>query len=316
MDVTRMRRQFLAWWEGLELEDLDEPAPVLLGPEQAVTSDPVPIIPHYVPRMPQLAAHLTIAQELWGEGYLGPGDGDFVVSLVSQLGISRDKSLAVIGLGLGGPARDLCRESGIWISGYEARPDLIEPASEQCLMAGLARKVGIQHFDPTTTQLPEGKYHIIMSREEFHTIGGQDQLMTQIFEALRPGGSALITDYVVTEQGDPDELANKAFSEFWGGAVLSSADDLARSMRAAGFDLRVRKDMSDDYIDLISASTPGWGRLLAMMQAGDERITDRGEFVQALARETELWAERLRALKAGELAVYRVFGLKPDSELS
>ncbi|MGF1455026.1 MAG: methyltransferase domain-containing protein [Alphaproteobacteria bacterium] len=307
-----MRRRFLAWWEGLDEADLQEPDEAYLTPAPADMSGPEEGSPLYVPRIPQLADHLTIAQALWGEGYLGPGDRDFILSLVSQLAISRDKSLALLGIGLGGPARDLCRDSGIWVSGYEARPDLIEPASEQCLMAGLARKVSVQHFDPQTTALPDGKYHIVMSRDEFHTLGRQDHMMGQVYSALRPGGSALVTDYVVTEAGDPERLATTAFSDIWGGAVLTTADDLARAMREAGFDLRVRKDMTDAYIDLISATTPGWGRLLDMLQNGDERVCDRREFVQALARETEMWGERLRALKAGELAVYRLFGLKPE----
>ncbi len=311
MDVNRLQRRFLAWWEGIDEGDL---GPV--APDDAVGEEelPGPVLPAqpYTPRMPKLSAHLLIAQELWGEGYLGPGDLDFVLTLLAQMGVSRDKSLAVIGIGLGGPARDLCRESGVWVSGYEQRGDLIETASEQCLMAGLARKVTVQLFDPGRAELPVGKYHIIMCRDELHAMPDKATILKIMYEALRPGGSVLVTDYVASGDADAETLGQSAFSEFWGGARIDTADTYSRLIREAGFELRVKKDMTEEYVDLISASTPGWGRLMAMFQAGDSRIADRQEFADALAREAEMWAVRQRALQEGDLAVYRMFGLKPD----
>ncbi len=312
VDVTHMRRRFLAWWEGVDLADLepDDLAAPSMAPQTEQSETPSVI--QYSPKVPQLAAHLTIAQALWGEGYLGPGDAAFILDLVSQFGISRDKSLAFVGLGLGGPAREICRESGIWISGFETRADLIEPASEQCLMAGLARKINVQHFDPVETALPPRKFHIIIVRDELHHMEHKERVIAQVYESLRPGGSILLTDYVVSDTGDPDMLADQAFSDFWGKPQLRAADEHVNLLTSVGFDVRVRKDISQNYVDLISASSHGWGALMKLIEDDDEQVTDRQTFLAALAQQAEMWSERLNALKNGQLQVYRFFALKPD----
>lgn len=310
INVAGMRRRLAAWWEGEEFVETTSPA-------ATTPAEPAPLrlTESYTPRQPQLASHLLIAEELWGQGFVGPGDADFISNQVSKLGISREKSLAYLGLGLGGPAREICRESGIWITGYESRSDMIEPASEQLLMAGLARKVSVQLFEPGRTELPERKFDIVVIRDEMHAYPDKAQVIQAVFEALKPGGSVLITDYFAQDENAATELAEGCFSPFWGPVHLCTADEMTQWLMEPGFELRVKKDLSETYAEMIAAAAPQWSGLMEMLRSPGDRIADRRTFAAALATEAEQWTARDMALKEGQLKVYRFLVMKPEGEV-
>ncbi len=311
VNVSRLKKQLWAWWEGVDLPDDTGASGAQASSGQTHRHDL-----SFAQKNLGLPPEVLIAETLWGEGYVGPGGPEFILDLVAKLGISRDKSMAYMGLGLGGPAREICRESGIWITGYEARTDLIELASEQSLMAGLARKVSAQLYEPGNTVLPERKFDIVISRDEFSFLGDRAAILAKIYASLRPGGSFLLTDYVIAPGTDGAALAQSAFSPFWGTASLCTQAEYNAAIQEAGFDLRVKKTLTPAYVTMVTEATTRWASLLKMAQEGHDQIADTAAFVQAMAKEAECWTARLNALQANELEVFRFFALKPESGVS
>jgi hypothetical protein len=62
---------------------------------------------------------LETAQLIWGKGYCGPGDSEYVTSMSKLLDMTSKMSITVIGVSLGRPSRVLISEFGAWITGYE-----------------------------------------------------------------------------------------------------------------------------------------------------------------------------------------------------
>ncbi len=312
MNIGQLRKKFTAWWEGVDAAPEAENQPAYsVPPSEAPQSGTDPANSQasgYRPNAPTLEAHLTIAQSLWGQGFVGPGDAAFILDIVSQLIISKEKTVGYLGLGLGGPAREITKETGAWITGYETREQSVKTAREQCMMAGLAKKVTVEPFVPGETALPKNRFHVMICRDELCFIPDKEEILKGIYKALTKGGLCLITDYVHTGRQDAD--LSKCFSSVWGTPSLWPADRYPHAFLDLGFDLRVQADLTPQYISMIANSSGGWSDLMRLAESGSEEIGDKRGFVMALASEAAVWAERLNAMRNGELGVYRYILLK------
>src|SRR5215469_13451931 len=76
-------------------------------PERAIAAD----VPEAAPETATLT-RLTIAQWLWGDGFVMPGDADFVLELVKPFGLTPAMSMLDLSAGLGGPARAIAQAFG------------------------------------------------------------------------------------------------------------------------------------------------------------------------------------------------------------
>src|SRR5947207_639404 len=67
------------------------------------------------PAVPPLS-RMTVAQWLWGDGYLMPGGPDFVLELVKPFGLTPAMSTLDLSAGLGGPARAIAQTFGTYVT--------------------------------------------------------------------------------------------------------------------------------------------------------------------------------------------------------
>ena len=107
-------------------------------PTLALAEDDDPVWP---------SARISVAEALWGEGFLFPGGGAEVLRLAKPLGLTAASSLLLIGAGTGGPPRRIAAEFGVWVTGYEANPHLVALANERSQRAGLGRRAQVEHWD-------------------------------------------------------------------------------------------------------------------------------------------------------------------------
>jgi SAM-dependent methyltransferase len=230
-----------------------------------------------------------------------------------MLGLTKEHSVAWLGVGLGGPAREMSRQTGAWISGFEHRSDLVTLAQEQCLMSGLAKRVSVTHYDAATLELPVKKFNTVIARDEFCFQEAKAHLLEQAYEGLKVGGTLLFTDYV---SEDPDAAASW-FGNSWGEPRLWSGRAYTDTLTAIGFDLRGKVDISDLYADFIARSAADWSRLMDQVSSGDMPVPDmeRAELLHLMSEDAERWAARMHALRAGDLKVLRFTALRPESVL-
>jgi SAM-dependent methyltransferase len=288
--LAHFKRRFHAWWEGYEADAGRRPI------EQA-PSDEAKKSDKWSPE------RIKVAELIWGDGFTFPGGADHVLQMVKPMTLTNAKSMLDIGCGLGGATRAIAKTFGTWIVGMEASPVLAAAGMECSHRAGLAKKAPVQHFEPATVELPMKKYDAVCVRSVFGNVEDKPRLLGQIERALRPGGSVLICDFTVREQG----LSSAALAA-WQGAEDTppqpcTLQDLQQNCGKLNIDLRVAEDMTAEFRNLV---IQGWANLAGVLHG---KKVEPGE-AAALAKEIKLWQTRLAAIDSGDLRVARLFGLK------
>lgn len=305
VDVSSLRSQFLAWWNGMErpVLVLDQVAP----PEEGAPRAKAPV------RQPTeeeiFGLRMMIAQNLWGDGYLGPCAGHFFEELISQLGLTKEHSACVVGAGLGGSARCLTKETGTWVTAYEANPKVVAMAREQCAIAGLAKRVTFEEFDPASTIFSKAKFHAVLSFDTLFTVEDKKSLLAHMVEGLAADGTLMITDYVVPHAPEGNKVLNW-FDPAWGGIHLATAAEYEEIFKDLPVDLRVKKDITSEYAELLKSALPKWKGLISLAKDEEVEGVARAAYARFLAKEAMMWAMRLDAILKGELQVHRFIAIK------
>ncbi len=301
-----IKGKFAAWWEGV---DYAPPPPALLDEEgQAEEAGENPF-----QDVSDVLVAMAFAQGLWGEGYLGPGNAAHHTDLIKNLSLTNEKNLGVLGSGLAGAARDIVRETDVWITGYDSRDIAVEESNKQCMVNGMAKKITISAYDPETIELPEDKFNSIVSFEEFLFVQNKPRLIEQAAASLKHTGSLLVTDYV-TLKGDLDkEKAASLFPRLWGDANLWSAEQYKAAIEEAGLNSRVSEDVTARYAAMIEQGWAGWRRLLNTLKNKDLSSAQEAAVMRMVGNQAALWANRLEAMNEGEIGVYRLLALKPSA---
>ena len=251
------------------------------------------------------AARLEVLNDLWGEGYSSPGERQYIMELLKPFGLNASMSVADVGSGLGGAARVMAEEFGVWVNAMEADATLAERGMDLSRRAGLGRKAPIKSFDPVSHQFKKGSFDCVFSKEMLYSYKGRNLLMAGFFNSLKPQGQALFTDFVLS--GNKDEDASQVV-ESWNNNEPHECDlwrvgEYVESMTKNGMDVRITEDISEKYIDLVQGR---WAEFAEHME--NKQIPEHmGEII---LKEVEMWAERVRLLKGGEIRLYRFFGLR------
>ena len=91
-------------------EPVVTPAPVAEEPTETEEQEPLVWPPE----------RIALTDRLWGEGFATPGGAEYVTDFIQLLDLSEKISLLNVGAGLGGPARVMTKEKGVWVTGLEA----------------------------------------------------------------------------------------------------------------------------------------------------------------------------------------------------
>ena len=240
-----LKTRLKAWWEGYDPEDLGarlhgdaeaEDEPDSPPAEEAPAEDEDALVPDAdLPDDPWNKEKIEIAQYIWGDGYCGPGGPEQIIAMSKLLALSPEMSMVEIGAGLGGPARTLVEEFGVWMTGYERSERLVIAGNVLSKMAGMAKKAILEPYDPESPEPFDRKFDRAFAKEALFTIDNKDQILANIYESLKPDCLFLITDYVAGEQiSDGRKLADWVAGERIR-PCLVDAEELAKAVTKAGF---------------------------------------------------------------------------------
>jgi len=295
------RKRLHAWWEGYEAPaepeaaGEDAPANVPRPPPDPTKPDPDAGRLDRFGKPLWSATRIEVAEQLWGNGLIGPGGEDYVPDLVKPLGLDKTMSVLDLSAGLGGITRMMAKHFGAWVTGLELSPALAERGAEYSKKFDLARQAPITHYDPNFLEL-DRKFDAIFAKEIFFCMD-KEKIFTQIRQYLKPNGQLLFTDYLLADDIKLEGLGGWAEAEKlvpcpWGPAQTASC------LKALGFDLRIALDMTDVQMKLIMSKLAEFHSFLS------ERDLDH-ETKMAVTEEIGLWARRADALRHG-LKLYRV----------
>ncbi|WP_321397245.1 class I SAM-dependent methyltransferase [Emcibacter sp.] len=309
-----LRWRLKAWWEGYDVADMEAKLRARNGNatyEDLTREEPAEVVTRDVEneKFSWSDARIQVAQLIWGNGYCGPGGPENVIAMSKLLALSPKQSAMVIGAGLGGPARVLAQEFGVWISGYEHSEQLAAKGMHMSVKAGLEKKAPIYFKDFDEIEPFDRNFDRAYSKEAFFTIEKKAELLHEVFKNLKEDSLFLITDYVVRDAEalqDPDVqkwLRQEPLDPF-----PVTSDVMAQHLKDAGFNLRVNEDITDQYIELIQDA---WADADQVVKSLSSKGPEAAENLQAIMKEAQFWSQRTKIMRSGHLQVHRYLAHKP-----
>jgi cyclopropane fatty-acyl-phospholipid synthase-like methyltransferase len=239
-----------------------------------------------------------LTDRLWGESFTTPGGAEYAIDFIQLLDLSEKKGLLNVGAGLGGAARAMVKEKGVWVTGLEAFKELAEEGMERSVMAALARKAPITHFDPEEFSLRERSFNAVVAFETFYTIRDKERLFKALEKCLRIDGDLLFTDFVLPDDRAPDAKVKQWFVKEPVRPNLWTVKRTVSILGGLNFDVRVAEDITQDYRRMVLA---GWFAFVESLTKAELTPV----FAADIVGECEYWLHRMDALDSGGVRLYR-----------
>ena len=275
---------------------LDTPA---LAPDAVAPAPRKPSPPSEWP-----AQRLAVTDQLWGSGFITPGGELEILRLIRPLALSGASSLLLIGIGSGGPASLVVRNTGTWVTGLETDLSLIAAAQALAKRDSLGRKAVIKLWNPQKPDFVAKGHHHCLALEPLHG-APPEPILDGLEKALKPGGHL-----VVTELTAPAPLAVRdrtvrrwAKLENRDPEKLVPAIGVTRMLGRIGLDVRVAEDTTQRHLD---HAMVGW-RVLVHDLAENKPSPMTAAFMVA---EAERWLLRRRLMQEGKLQMMRWHAIK------
>jgi SAM-dependent methyltransferase len=249
--------------------------------------------------LPPLDA-LAVRQWLWGEGFVIPGNADYVLKLVNPLAPTPAMSLLDVAAGLGGPARAIAKAFDTYVTGLERDHELAQRGMEQSVIHGQQKHAPISAIDPEAFELRPGTLDGILARDATYMVQDKERFMRVLILGLKPYGAVVLTDFVL----DPG-LADRPELGLWTAlqphkASLWTVRQYVDCFKSSGFEVHVTEDITHDLkLQIIL----GWDHLI---QTVDIKSLPR-QHKLAIVREAEHWVKTVMALDAGVVKAYRFY---------
>ncbi|MBL4801808.1 MAG: methyltransferase domain-containing protein [Emcibacter sp.] len=316
-----LKLRLSAWWNGYDIDDVKEQLKALAddgtGGKDAPSSDAKeetsPAIEETVSSLKWDKLRIEMSQLIWGDGYCGPGGKEHIAKMCKLLAMNSQMSAIVVGAGLGGPARVLTEEFGVWVTGFELSKDLAEQGMQMSTDLGLASKAIITHMDPEEEEPFDRRYDRAFSKEALYCFPDKTKILKDTFETLKEGALFLLTDYTIS---DISVLENPEVQKWLKQEAtqpyLVTADTMKTTLEKVGFSIRVNEDISTEYVELIESS---WSKAATVAKQLAKKKEEGAAAIKSLMMEAEHWALRAKLLKEGHIHVWRFLANKPNEEI-
>jgi cyclopropane fatty-acyl-phospholipid synthase-like methyltransferase len=265
-----------------------EPPPSLV-PDLALAQDDDPI---------WSSARISVAEALWGQGFIFPGGAEETLRLAKPLGLSPASSLLLLGAGSGGPPSCIATEWGVWVSGYEENPHLTSIANERSLQAGLGRRAQVEPWNPLTPKFSPRYYHHAVAIEPLRGARPEPSL-AGVALAVKSGGQFVLTEAVADVPLEPDDPTVAVWARLeHRPADVPTELVISELLARLGFEVRIVEDISRRHLQYALA---GWRDAVQAMAGVRPTVRQ----LSLIVREAELWMARFRLMRAGKLRLVR-----------
>ncbi len=242
-------------------------------------------------------ARIALAQQVWGEGFIGPGGEELILSLVEPLRLKRRMRVLELGAGLGGAARVLARRRGARVTGMEWDDGLAKAGQALSGHGWLVRRAPVYLFGEAPSQTPLMAFDRFFAQDFLLTVRDKLRVLRPLAAVLKDHGELLFTDFVLANSEQPTPQIEAWIAADPQGPVPWSTMDYIAALTSLGLNVRV-DDVTERIGRVIKRS---WADYLARVkQAGLE-----SKYATVLASEAALWTRRAGLLDSGELNVCR-----------
>ena len=246
---------------------------------------------------------VAFLETMWGDGFLSPGGADEVRRILTGLSLD-DKKVLDIGCGVGAITVLLARDyQAASVIGIDVEEKMCRQAMENVTKLDLTDQVQIELVEPGPLPFADESFDIVFSKDAILHIPDKAVLAQDVYRVLRPGGIFAASDWLISHGGDPSpEMARYIEMEDLGFA-MSSPEQYAKAIEAAGFQDVVLTNRNPWYRDVAAQE-------LADM-AGPMRATLVEKHGETLVNEqTELWRAMTVVLQSGEHCPHHIRACK------
>jgi sarcosine/dimethylglycine N-methyltransferase len=226
---------------------------------------------------------------------------DAIRAAADQLQLGPTSRVLDIGSGVGGPARYLAHMIGCRVTALELQPKLNAIAVDLTQRTGLSERVTHVLGDALAYPFADAEFDAVVSLLAILHIPDRPRLFERLAHALRSGGGCYVEDLCARAPFAPEDLCNLREVVF--GVSVTSIEDYAKDMRAAGFVDVAVTDLTSDWAPYAAE------RLRLWRQNHEPYARVHGE--GAYAAQEKFYSVIARLYDSGSLAGVRLVARAP-----
>jgi cyclopropane fatty-acyl-phospholipid synthase-like methyltransferase len=226
---------------------------------------------------------------------------DAIRAAADRLALGPTSRVLDIGSGVGGPARYLAHTFRCRVTALELQPKLNAIAVDLTQRSGLGEHVTHVLGDALAYPFADAEFDAVVSLLAILHIPDRPRLFERLARALRSGGGCYVEDLCARAPFSPEDLRD--LREIVYGVSVTSIDDYAKDMRAAGFVDIAATDLTSDWAPYAAE------RLLLWRQNHEPYARVHGE--GAYAAQEKFYSLIARLYESGSLGGVRLVARTP-----
>lgn len=248
-------------------------------------------------------ARLSVAQRLWGDGFVRCGEAEYLREFLPLMGLSEKNSLLLLGAGIGGGGQLIVEDTGAWVTGYENRDELAEIGKHRAKMTRMSKRAPVNFGAFDQLKLKARAFDTCISLESLYMTSDKKTALTSVIDSMRDNGELWYTDFVLPNTDPPNDVVQTWANAQPDRVYLWPADVVQTLLRKVGFDVQPGEDITNAYRMRVFKS------LFTFLASTNKK--ELLEIVDGVFTELELLATLIAALDSGGLRVYRFHAFRP-----
>lgn len=249
--------------------------------------------------------HVGFLEALWGDGYMSPGGPEEVARLLEGVGLS-GKTVIDIGCGAGGITVALARDYGAArVIGVDVEAPVCAHARRRVEREGLTDCVEIRQTEPGPLPVDDSSVDVVFSKDSIVHIPDKEQLASDVYRALRPGGWFVASDWLISHDGEPSpEMAHYLKLEDLDFG-MASPGRYERALQAAGFEHVTLVNRNAWYLETAKGE-------LERLQSSDRAKFEAAIGAEEVGKQIETWKAMIPVIGTGEHCPHHFRARKPE----
>lgn len=166
-------------------------------------------------------------------------------------GITAGTSVLDIGSGIGGPARMFAHHFGATVVGVDVTPEFVRTATSLTERVGLTPRVAFVEGSGLHLPFVDDQFDVATLLHVGMNIADKPTLFAQAARVVKPGGTFVVYDIMVTGEGEAH------YPLPWAAArnisFLASPDEYLNQLETAGFTVKSRRTLRDAGIRFLES---------------------------------------------------------------
>ncbi|EGP88919.1 unnamed protein product [Zymoseptoria tritici ST99CH_1A5] len=169
--------------------------------------------------------------------------------LALKMNLQEGMKVLDVGCGVGGPAREIAKFSGVNITGLNNNDYQIERATKYAQKEGLSHQLNYVKGDFMQMSFADNSFDAVYAIEATVHAPSLEGIYSEIFRVLKPGGVFGVYEWLMKDAYDNDNPRHReirlGIEEGDGISNMEKIDVALAAMKAAGFEMELHEDLAD-----------------------------------------------------------------------